>query len=203
MFPIMAIQDALNKRDEDNTIITSIPDAAGGHVVPPVKNHNPILLSLLSKELSMKLNKTVHNSSIYDFSLQLCDAQPSTIGGVLDDFIFSGRLDNLFSTYCAIQGLAEFAKNDLSSESENSTKGSMIACWDHEEIGSTSAYGAESNFLESVLHRIGEANISGASITDSSTIHQTIANSFLVSCDMAHAVHPGYNNHFLYFIILS
>jgi hypothetical protein len=40
---------------------------------------------------------------IINFDLILADTQPSTIGGLNNEFIYSGRLDNQMSAYCAIQ----------------------------------------------------------------------------------------------------
>ncbi|CAN0142058.1 unnamed protein product, partial [Discosporangium mesarthrocarpum] len=36
---------------------------------------------------------------IEDFELQLCDIQPSCLGGADEEFVFSGRLDNLCSSW--------------------------------------------------------------------------------------------------------
>jgi len=40
---------------------------------------------------------------IYDFELQACDTQPSTVGGAAKEFIFSGRLDNLCMSFCSLK----------------------------------------------------------------------------------------------------
>jgi len=54
----------------------------------------------------------------------------------------------------------------------------MICLFDNEEVGSASAYGADSDLIETVLSRL----------------HVNVASSFLVSADMAHAVHPNYSS---------
>jgi aspartyl aminopeptidase len=58
--------------------------------------------------------------------------------------------------------------------------------YDHEEVGSRSAQGAASDFLRSCLQRL-----SGDSAED---YHRAVANSFLISADMAHAIHPNYTD---------
>jgi hypothetical protein len=42
---------------------------------------------------------------ICDFELQACDTQPSVIAGAAKEFIFSGRLDNLCSSFCSLKVL--------------------------------------------------------------------------------------------------
>ncbi|CAI4217874.1 unnamed protein product [Parascedosporium putredinis] len=132
----------------------------------------------------------------------LFDTQASCLGGLNDEFIFSARLDNLNMTYCTIVALLESA-SDASLKEDHSIR--LAACFDHEEIGSTSAQGANSSFLPSVLRRL--AAVKGvtqafASESDSDPLEpesdtaaafeQTLARSFLISADMAHSVHPNY-----------
>jgi aspartyl aminopeptidase len=40
---------------------------------------------------------------ILDFELSVCDVQPATIGGLKEEFIFAGRLDNLCMSYTGLQ----------------------------------------------------------------------------------------------------
>jgi len=142
-------------------------------------NHHPRLLELIVEELASTGVKGVSGgkvavSDIHDFELSLVDNQDPCLGGANDEFVFSARLDNLFSTFCAAEGLAD-------SEPTKDTI-NLIAAYDNEEIGSVSAHGAESNFLEAIIQRVsGEPRM----------FNQAIANSFLLSCDMGHAVHPA------------
>lgn len=138
------------------------------------ERHTPMLLQLLAEHLSLQSIEQVE-----DFDLRLFDVQPPTLGGVHNEFIFAARLDNLFSTYAAGEALAT-SSTDASLKGQ--TTGRMIAIWDHEEVGSKSAVGAESNFLESVLGRLTTAL--KTSDTEEEALHQTIANSFMVSADM-------------------
>lgn len=61
----------------------------------------PLLLKLLSKELNCD------PEDVLDFELQLCDTQPSCVAGAESEFVHSGRLDNLCSSYIAIRALID------------------------------------------------------------------------------------------------
>ncbi|ORX68331.1 peptidase M18, aminopeptidase I [Linderina pennispora] len=132
----------------------------------------------LAKELDIEVDQ------ITDFELCLYDTQPAAIGGICNEFIHSARLDNLNSSYCAVEGLI----NSLSSEHalDNDSHVRMIALFDNEEVGSTSAYGANSALIEAALRRIQ----TGGSPT---AFEQSMANSFMISSDVTHAVHPNYS----------
>lgn len=121
------------------------PSTATNGTKPESETHSPILLAILKDALNLD-----SITQIEDFDLSFFDVQPSTIGGAMNEFIFSARIDNLYSTYCAIRAAANIKDQDL----VNSKTGKLICLFDHEEIGSVSAVGAESNFLESVLGRV-------------------------------------------------
>ena len=142
-------------------------------------HHHPRLLEMIAEELSASTSSSIQVDNLYDFDLSLVDNQAPTLGGANEEFIFSARLDNLFSSFCAVEGLADSleGKQDVG---EGAVR--LIALWDNEEIGSTSAYGAESSFLENVMQRI---------VDNPRAYDQAIAKSYLLSCDMGHAVHPA------------
>lgn len=145
-----------------------------------VSRHNKSLIELIAKELEVTVDQ------IEDFELVLFDHQKSTIGGLNDEFIFSPRLDNLTSCYTATVGLIE------SFESISEQRGiQMISLFDHEEIGSVSAQGADSSFLPDTLHRLTKINFTTSGNHDH--FYQSMARSFLLSSDMAHGVHPNYS----------
>ncbi|KAG7097072.1 hypothetical protein E1B28_004459 [Marasmius oreades] len=148
---------------------------------PPVtsisENHHSSLIALLSGELS------VAPEEIHDFELHLYDTQPAVLGGLNNEFIFSPRMDNQFSSFCAIEALIGTASSNLFPSLEGNVN--VIALFNHEEVGSVSTTGAESNLLPSLLNRLSPTP---------ETLGQSISRSFLLSCDMSHAIHPNYTS---------
>ncbi|KAG8746399.1 hypothetical protein FRC10_005110 [Ceratobasidium sp. 414] len=141
-------------------------------------NHHPALLELLANEIS------VAPEEIHDFELCLYDVQPSQAGGIQNEFVFSPRLDNLMSSFCAVEAMIESvsAKNALPLEGNVN----VIALFNHEEIGSCRVDSdPESSLLPSLFQRLSPSPAAHA---------QSIAQSFLVSADMGHAVHPNYTS---------
>lgn len=181
MFPILGLLDnELNGNKE----VKDDKDATGplGGIA---ERHEPKLLELIAAELEVEV------SSIQDFELVLYDTQKSQLGGIRDEFIFSARLDNVCSSYCAVQGLIESVEDSAALDDEEGIR--LAALFDHEEIGSRSAQGADSNMLEAVMGRLASTVVasSDAKATHSSP-YETFNKSFLISADMAHGVHPNY-----------
>lgn len=98
--------------------------------------------------------------------------------GAKEEFISAPRLDDL---QCAYGSLMGFLKG------ENKKNINVFACFDNEEVGSGTKQGADSTFLADVMKRIYEA--AGKSKEE---YHRAVANSFMLSCDNAHAVHPNH-----------
>ena len=147
-------------------------------------NHHRSLMNRLCSSLRCEAEQ------IIDFDICLADTQPSAIGGIHNEFVFAPRLDNLFNAYTSLQALIDSTSSDNSLDDETNIR--MIGLYDNEEVGSQSAQGAASSITEWVLRRICDC-FGGA-------FEQTIANSYLLSVDQAHAVHPNYaskheNNH--------
>ncbi|MGO1616899.1 MAG: M18 family aminopeptidase [Oceanisphaera sp.] len=115
-------------------------------------------------------------ADVIDYDLCFYDTQPPALVGLDQEFISSARLDNLLSCYTGLKAL-------LHSHQQPQAATSLLVCNDHEEVGSASAIGAEGPFLESILRRL-----SG----NEQQYQRMIAQSLLISCDNAHAIHPNY-----------
>jgi len=103
----------------------------------------------------------------------------------------SGRLDNLASCFVAVESLISYSEsNDFAEDGDIS----LIALFDHEEVGSESAQGAASPIILNVLQRISKALFdANCSRTIAGDLYSsTIRKSFVISADQAHAHHPNY-----------
>lgn len=106
------------------------------------------------------------------------DLTPAAILGRDDDLLASGRIDNLASCWAGLRALA-------ASEPDEALH--VVCLYDHEEIGSQSATGADSTLLTTVLERLVLA--AGG---DREAFHRALAGSWCASVDGAHATHPNY-----------
>jgi len=120
--------------------------------------------------------------TIAQTELMLYDLTPPTLGGAHNELLFSARLDNLAMCHAGITSLLRAA-----SRADGRDLVPLVALFDHEEIGSASAYGAEAPILPSIVERV----VLGTG-GNRDAYHRAIAGSLCVSADMAHAVHPNY-----------
>ncbi|MEP7201187.1 MAG: M18 family aminopeptidase [Ilumatobacteraceae bacterium] len=121
----------------------------------------------------------VGSGDVSGWDLCLFDRTPPAVLGGDQSLLAAGRLDNQVSCWAAVRAIC--AADDQGDAT------SVIALFDHEEVGSESTAGAAGPLLEHVLERIAIAT--GASRSDFLT---QLATSTCVSADNAHAVHPNY-----------
>lgn len=140
-------------------------------VKSPLENKN-YLVEILASELN------VSPESITDFDLSLFDTSKGCIFGANNEFISCTKLDNLASIHAGMEGL-------FTSPIINATQ--MMVCFDNEEVGSRTRQGAASPFLKNILERI-IYKLNG----DKEEYFRAICNSFMISADAAHALHPNY-----------
>ena len=114
-------------------------------------------------------------ADILGWDLVLAPRQKGLIWGMENEFISSPRLDDLQCAYGCFQGFLTAADSDSVP---------VFALLDNEEVGSRTKQGADSTFLSDLVDRI-----CAALGRDRAT---AVANSFLVSADNAHAVHPNH-----------
>lgn len=117
-------------------------------------------------------------AKLLDFDVQLFDAQPAQFGGFENEWIYSGRLDNLSSCHAIAEAFA--AAGALEKDFQ------VAAFFNNEEVGSETREGAAGNFLKSVLETSLRAE------GDAIHLDSMLAASLALSIDMAHAEHPNF-----------
>lgn len=132
------------------------------------------LLKLIAEELDVNME------DILDFELFLYSRERGSLVGLNEEFISIGRLDDLAMVHAGLHGLVD---------SQVSKATNVLVCFDNEEVGSTTKQGAASPMLRMVLERIALAL--GKNKED---YYRGLSQSFLISADMAHALHPNYTD---------
>lgn len=138
-----------------------------------------LLMNVILEELnSSAADRKFCTKDILDFDLYLADATPACTFGVYNEFISSGRLDDLSMCYAGLEAL-------IASDTTDTTQ--VLALFDNEETGSQTKQGAGSPFLSFMLKRIALAQ----SNTEEA-YYQAVERAFMISADNAHAWHPNY-----------
>jgi aspartyl aminopeptidase len=144
-------------------------DPKGGSAPPGPPRGDP-LRALLADAAGCK------RDDVLTWDLSLYDLTPAALGGAHGEFVFSARLDNLGSCHAALTALEATLADSVPAAT------SVVALFDHEEIGSRTNRGADGRAIERVLLRLCAGG----------DLDQALARTVLVSADMAHAVHPGF-----------
>lgn len=112
--------------------------------------------------------------TILSHDLFLYNKEEACLGGANQEYILSGRLDDLECAYLSIDALVNATPSSIA----------IAAIFNNEEVGSRSSNGADSSFLMDVLTRIAQAL--------SLDFYALMTQSFMISADNAHAVHPNH-----------
>lgn len=131
-----------------------------------------------SQEAAGKLSDILEQAAggkILGHDLYLYVRQKASVWGVEEEFISASALDDLECAWCCTKGFLA-AKDSASIP--------VLCVFDSEEVGSNSAQGAASGLLESILKRICQSL--------GLDLQQMLSQSFMVSADNAHAVHPNH-----------
>ena len=172
--------------DRDLMVIPSLAihmnrNANEGASYNPQTDMQPLMGSELAKDKLYALigeQLGVAPGDILSADLFLYLRQRGVVAGLDGEYICAPRLDDLMCAYATAKGF-------LSSGS-----GGMIPMWclfDNEEVGSSTKQGADSTFLQDVIERVNLC-LGG----DVQTLYSSIASSFMVSADNAHAIHPNH-----------
>lgn len=145
------------------------------HMQPVIGLGNTSVLELLEQAAGLA------SGEIAGADVRLADVQPPARLGAGRELFASPRLDNLSSVFA---GLVALLESDVDAGTI-----SMLAAFDHEELGSASRSGARGPMLEDVLARL-RAEL-GATVEDSA---RAMAQSWCLSADAGHSVHPNYSD---------
>jgi len=140
----------------------------------------PLLGGIESKDQFMALiqHAAETEEEILGHDLYLYNRQKGIIFGANDEFIASGRLDDLQCGFASLEALLSV---------DNPAYIAVHCVLDNEEVGSGTKQGAASTFLKDTLQRINFA-LGG----DEEDYRVSVARSFMISADNAHAVHPNH-----------
>ena len=133
---------------------------------------NNLLINYVAKSLDVSV------ADILDFDLFVYDTEKACVVGLNDEFVLSGRLDDLSMAHAAITAITEATDSEATCVS---------AIFDNEETGSGTKQGAHSPVLTNILRRV--ATCQGV---DFDGFCRAVSKSFLISADNAHAYHPNY-----------
>lgn len=180
------LRSCLVDLDRDTAIIPNLAihmnrDMNKGVEYNPQTDMQPLIGEAAGKEsFAAQIAKAVgvREAEILGSDLFLYNRDRCRLIGIDDAFIAGPRLDDLECAYAGIAALME----EMSESYVN-----LCAAFDNEEVGSGTKQGAASTFLKDVLERI-----CGGLGIDTEEYRCMIADSFLISADNAHAVHPNH-----------
>lgn len=132
------------------------------------------LLKLIAEKLDIDVE------DILDFEIFLYGVEKGSLVGLNEEFISVGKLDDLAMVHAGLNGLID---------SKVGKATNVLVCFDNEEVGSGTKQGAASPMLKTVLERI-----TLAMGKDKEDYYRALSNSFIISADQAHALHPNFGD---------
>ncbi len=149
--------------------------ANDGYTWNPAVDTLPLMGGKDGKGKLEKMLSKLAGGKILSHDLYLYVREKATVWGIDNSFLSAAALDDLQCAWCCTQGFLQAADS----------KAVQVLCvFDSEEVGSCSTQGAASGLLEDVLARIcGSLQLS---------LQQMLSQSFMVSADNAHAIHPNH-----------
>ena len=190
----LCLKEKLINFDHDLLMIPNLAihmnrDANSGHEFDVQQEIRPIITSeenfsfieFIAKEAGVKTEE------ILSYDLYLYNRDKGRFWGKDKEFISSPKLDDLECVYTVLQGFINATEDSNHEIFHKNKKALVYSVFDNEEVGSQSRQGAASTFLKDTLKRINET----LGLSEKEYLKE-IANSFLVSADNAHAVHPNY-----------
>ena len=174
------IQSKLLDIDKDLLLIPNVAihmnrSANDGYKWSPVSDTVPLVGSKDAAGKFQALLEEAAGGKILGHDLYLYIRQKTTVWGLEEEYISSAALDDLQCAWGCTQGFLR---------AEGSGSIPVLCVFDSEEVGSNSVQGAASMLLSDALERIC------ASLGLSQ--QQMLAQSFMVSADNAHAIHPNH-----------
>lgn len=183
-----ALRPILINIDRDLLVIPSLAihmnrDVNDGYKYNVQKDMLPLYGEIASKDSFMKLiaeNAGVREEAVLGHDIFLYNRQKGCVWGAAEEFLSSGRLDDLQCAFSSMKGFLEGKKKQYMA---------VHCVLDNEEVGSGTKQGAASTFLYDTITR---AHLAMGYTKEDYLIH--LADSFMVSADNAHAVHPNYTD---------
>ena len=182
------IKEKLVDLDRDLLMIPSLAihmnrEVNSGYAYNPQKDLLPLYGTAGTEETFGKTLAEaagVREEDILSHDLFLYSRTRGAVWGAEKEFVSAGRLDDLQCAFASMEGL-------LSGEKKKSI--AVHCVMDNEEVGSGTKQGAASTFLKDTLLRIN----SGLGRTYEEYL-MSLADSFMISADNAHALHPNYTD---------
>lgn len=123
----------------------------------------------------------IRPEDIIDYEICLYPYEKAGLCGMHGEYLQSGRIDDLSMAFAGLEALLDSCASECSDTR-------VLAVFDNEETGSGTKQGAHSPVLRDLLIRLSDA-LGG----DSEAFYRSVARSFMISADDAHAWHPNYN----------